>query len=149
LIAYYNDLFGLPSGYGTDTIWRTSPGGPIRHPAAPGRSGWHRDFLSQYAPSEVDGLMRIRQLLDTEADAILFLDDRFLLVECKYLSHLRQDQYERQVQMGKMLGKRLGKLFHLGMVVETPRDDRFARISVPYVLWSEIETWLKSVGVTV
>ena len=35
------------------------------------------------------------------------------------------------------------KDFYFEMVVEDERDPRFARIDVPCVLWSEIETWLK------
>jgi hypothetical protein len=51
-IARYNRRFGLTTDFGVDTIWRTQPGGPIRHPAAPGRQGWHRAFLSQYVSHE-------------------------------------------------------------------------------------------------
>jgi hypothetical protein len=84
-IARYNQRFGLAAGFGIDTIWRTQPGGPIRHVAAPGRQGWHRAFLSQYvSDEEVGHLMTIRQWLDTEADAILLLSGHVVTIECKY-----------------------------------------------------------------
>ena len=45
--------------------------------------------------------------------------------------------------MGETLARRLGKVFHFGMVVEDERDPRFARIDVPHVLWSEIRSKLE------
>jgi len=87
--------------------------------------------------------MRIRQLLNTETDVILFLNDCFVIIECKYLGHLSLNQYERQGEMGKMLEKRLEKRFYFGLVVQDERDAHFARIDAPYVLWSEIEAFLK------
>jgi len=139
-ITYYNHLFGLPKHFGVQDIWRTAPGGEIRHPAAPGRKGWHRDFLTRYLPPEqVDRLVGIRQLLDTEADAMLLLPQHVATIECKYQSSLRREQYERQMGLGELLGKRLGKEFFFGLVVESPRDFRRARVQAPYVTWAEIE----------
>jgi hypothetical protein len=65
------------------------------------------------------------------------------LIECKYKSEPSTEQYERQQEMGLTLARLLKKDFYFGMVVENERDPRFARIDAPYVLWSEIETWLK------
>lgn len=139
-IAYYNRLFGLTTDFGADTVWRTHPGGPIRHPAAPGRNGWHRGFLTEYvSPADVEQLLAARQLLNTEADAMLLLPRHVVTIECKYRSSLRRQQYERQMRMGKLLGQRLGKEFLFGLVVDTPRDVNRARIQEPYVKWDEIE----------
>jgi len=143
-IAFYNEQLSLfpdlGPNFGADTVWRTHPGGPIRHPAAPGRAGWHREFLAQYLPPEdVDRLMGIRQLLNTEADAMLLLPRHVVTIECKYLSSLRREQYSRQMEMGRMLSKRLGKDFFFGLVVESLRDLKRARIQEPYVTWDEIE----------
>jgi len=139
-IVFYNNLFGMPREFGADTVWRIQPGGPIRHPAAPGRKGWHREFLVQYLPPEdTDRLMGIRQLLDTEADALLRLRRHIVTIECKYRSSLLREQYERQMSMGRLLGKRLGREFFFGLVVESPRDIKHARIQEPHVTWQEIE----------
>ena len=147
LIAYYNDLFGLPSDYGADTFWRKAPGDVIRHPAAPGRSGWHRRFLAQYvSPDEVERLMRVRQLLDTETDALLILPSHMVIIECKYLSGLSREQYDRQMEMGPVLARRLGRALHFGLVVRSERDVRHARIQEPYVTWSAIAGYLKERG---
>ncbi|MBN1247614.1 MAG: hypothetical protein JXC32_08135 [Anaerolineae bacterium] len=143
LIAYYNGLFGLPSDYDAETFRRRHPGGPIRHPAAPGRSGWHRDFLAQHVtPGEAARLMRIRQLLDTEADALLILPRHVVIIECKYLSNLSQEQYDRQMEMGPVLARRLGKTLHFGLVVQAERDVVHARIQEPYVTWDAIAEFL-------
>jgi hypothetical protein len=142
-IAYYNERFGLPVDFGTDTVWRTHPGGTIRHPAAPGRGGWHRTFLAQYlSPEDVDRLMGIRQLLNTEADAMLLLKRHIVTIECKYLSNLRREQYERQMRMGRLLSEWLNRAFFFGLVVESPRDVKHARIQEPHVTWNEIEKQL-------
>lgn len=91
LIRYYNELFCLPEDYGAKTLWRRHEGGPIRHPAAPGRSGWHRRFLAQYVePDEVERLMRVRQLLDTETDALLILPRHIVMVEIKAKAALQK-----------------------------------------------------------
>lgn len=139
-IRYYNQLFGLPDDYGADTIWRTQPGGTIRHPAARGRGGWHRRFLSGHlSPEEVEKLIAIRQLLDTETDAVLISTNHVVVIECKYLGALRREQYERQMRMGPLLGKRLGRGFFFGLVVESPRDVEHAHIQEPYVTWDDIK----------
>lgn len=143
LIGYYNGLFDLPEDYGAGTFWRRHEGGPIRHPAAPGRSGWHRSFLARYVePDEVERLMRVRQLLDTETDALLILPRHVVILECKYLSALSREQYDRQMEMGPVLAARLGKALHFGLVVRTERDVTHARIQEPYVTWSAIATYL-------
>lgn len=139
-IAHYNQLFGLSSDFGADTVWRTRPGGPIRHPAAPGRKGWHRAFLAEHVSlAEVERLLTIRQWLGTEADAMLLLRRHIVTIECKYQSSLRREQYDRQMEMGRLLSKRLGKDFFFGLVVESPRDLKRARIQEPHVTWDEIE----------
>jgi hypothetical protein len=139
-IAHYNQLFGLSNDFGADTVWRTRPGDPIRHPAAPGRKGWHRAFLAEHvSPAEVKRLLAIRQWLNTEADAMLLLPRHVMTIECKYQSSLRREQYNRQMEMGRLLSKRLGKDFFFGLVVESPRDLKRARIQEPHVTWDEIE----------
>ncbi len=139
-IIHYNRLFGLPDDYGADTIWRTRPGGTIRHPAARGRGGWHRRFLSEYLSSEeMEKLMAIRQLLDTEADAMLISANYVVVIECKYLGNLSREQYKRQMRMGPLLGKRLGREFFFGLVVKSPRDVKHTHIQEPYVTWNDIE----------
>jgi hypothetical protein len=147
LIAYYNDLFDLPTDFGVNTAWRTHPGGPIRHPAAPGRKGWHRAFLVEHVSSaDVERLLTIRQWLDTEADAMLLLSRHVVTIECKYQSSLRREQYDRQMGMGRLLSERLGKDFFFGLVVESPRDLKRARIQEPHVTWDTIEERLSLEG---
>lgn len=139
-IAYYNRLFGLSVDFGANTVWRTHPGGPIRHPAAPGRKGWHRAFLAQHvSPADVARLLEIRQWLNTEADTMLLLKRHVVTIECKYRSSLLREQYERQMRMGALLGQRLGKEFFFGLVVESPRDVNRVHIEEPYVTWAEVE----------
>jgi len=139
-IAHYNQLFGLSNNFGADTVWRTRPGGPIRHPAAPGRKGWHRAFVAEHvSPAEVERLLTIRQRLNTEADAMLLLPRHVMTIECKYQSSLRREQYNRQMEMGRLLSKRLDREFFFGLVVESPRDLKRARIQEPLVTWDAIE----------
>jgi hypothetical protein len=146
-IAYYNERFGLSADFGADTVWRTHPGGPIRHPAAPGCGGWHREFLAQYLPSaDVSRLMDIRQQLGTEADALIILPRYVVTIECKYMSDLRREQYERQMRMGELLGQWLDKGFFFGLVVKSQRDAKQARVQEPYVTWDEIEERLPGSG---
>lgn len=146
-IPYYNRLFGLPQNFGIQEIWRTGPDGVIRHPAAGGRAGWHEDFLRGNIPDEeLYALARnMRRMLGTEADALLLTDQRVVWVECKYRSVLSIEQYERQGLTGRRLAERLDKRFHFGRVLEAEPDPRFAKITGPYVLWSEVEAKLKDV----
>ncbi|MGD9101623.1 MAG: hypothetical protein PVF45_14175 [Anaerolineae bacterium] len=143
-IAYYNCLFGLPKDFGVHELWRTAPNDEIRHPAAGGRSGWYEKFLQERIPDPAlyDQARDMRRLLGTEADALLLTNRHVVLIECKYKSEPSTEQYERQEMMGQTLARRLKKDFYFGMVVKDERDPRFARIDAPYVLWSEIETWL-------
>ncbi|MBL7202064.1 MAG: hypothetical protein ISS56_18140 [Anaerolineae bacterium] len=144
-IAYYNRLFGLPEDFGVSEIWRTAPGGEIRHPAAGGRSGWYDDFLRERIRDQkrYTQTRNVRRMLGTEADCLLLTEHHVVLVECKYMGQVSAEQYERQQMMGPVLARRLDKDYHFGMVVETPRDVRYARIDAPYVLWSQIEAWQK------
>lgn len=146
-IAYYNHLFGLPEDFGIEEVWRTAPEGQIRHPAAGGRAGWYEAFLQERIPdSEFYTRARnVRQMLGTEADVLLLTENHVVLVECKYKGGLSMEQYERHQMMGQTLAYRLGKAFHFGMVVAKDRDPRFARIDVPYVLWSEIQSELQEI----
>jgi len=86
----------------------------------------------------------VRRILGTEADLLLLTRHHVVLVECKYLSDFSREQYERQQMMGKVLARRLSKMFHFGLVVEGERDPRVAQIDAPYVLWSEI--WDRMIG---
>jgi len=144
-IAYYNRLFGLPEDFGVQEIWRTAPDGEIRHPAAGGRAGWYEDFLRERIadPELYTSARNVRRMLGTEADVLLLTERHVVLVECKYLSELSTEQYERHQMMGKTLARRLGKTFHFGMVVAGERDPRFAQIEIPYVRWSEIQVKLE------
>lgn len=146
-IAYYNNLFGLPEDFGVREVWHTAPGGEIRHPAAGGRAGWYEDFLRERIPDpELYARARnMRRMLGTEADVLLLTEHYVILVECKYLSKPSVEQYERHQMMGRTLACRLRKAFHFGMVVEDKRDPRFARLDVPYVCWSEIQSRSKQV----
>jgi Holliday junction resolvase-like predicted endonuclease len=146
-IAYYNRLFGLPEDFGLQEVWRTAPGGEIRHPAAGGRAGWYDDFLRERVPDQAlqTQARNVRRMLGTEADVLLLTDRHAVLVECKYKSEPSTEQYERHQMMGKTLARRLEKAFHFGMVVEDERDPRFARIDVPHVLWSEIQSELQEI----
>jgi hypothetical protein len=143
-IAYYNRLFALPEDFGVHEIWRTAPNNEIRHPAAGGRSGWFEDFLRERIAD--DALYKqardVRRMLGTEADVLLITSSHVLLVECKYLGALSSDQYRRQQMMGMTLANWLGKQFHFSIVVDNERDSRFARINLPYVLWTEIKAQL-------
>jgi hypothetical protein len=144
-IAYYNRLFDLPDDFGINEIWRTAPGGEIRHPAAGGRAGWYDDFLRERVLDQAHYTQtrNIRRMLGTEADVLVLTESYVVLVECKYKGEASIEQYDRQQMMGPTLARRLGSKFCYGMVVETPRDVRYARINPPYVLWSEIEAWLQ------
>lgn len=86
--------------------------------------------------------MRVRQLLDTETDALLILPRHVVVIECKYLSPLSQEQYDRQMEMGPVLAERLGKELHFGLVVQKERDVRHTRIHEPYVTWDAIAGFL-------
>jgi hypothetical protein len=146
-IAYYNRLFGLPEDFGVQEVWRTALGGEIHHPAAGGRAGWYEDFLRERVVDQTlqTQAHNVRRMLGTEADVLLLTDRYVVLVECKYKSEPSTEQYERHQMMGKTLARRLGKAFQFGMVVKDKRDPRFARIDVPYVLWTEIRSKLEEV----
>lgn len=139
-IAYYNRLFDLPEGFGIDEVWRTAPGHEIRHPAAGGRAGWYAAFLDERIPDRDlrQRASNLGRVLRTEADLLLLTKHHVILVECKYLSALSREQYERQQLMGAALARRLGKAFHFGLVVQGERDPTAARIDAPYVLWFDI-----------
>jgi hypothetical protein len=143
-IAYYNRLFSLPEDFGVNEVWRTAPGGEIRHPGAGGRAGWYDDFLREHIPDqELRTCARdVRRMLGTEADVLLLTDRHVVLVECKYRSKLSIEQYERHQIMGQTLARRLDKGFHFGLVVEDERDPHFARIDAPCMLWSDIQSRL-------
>jgi hypothetical protein len=140
-IAYYNDIFSLPVGFGIERIWRTAPGQDIRHPGAPGRAGWFEAFLQErISDRELYNKARnIRRMLGTEADVLLLTPEHVLLIECKYLSSLLTEQYDRHIMMGRTLSKRLNKKFVFGLIVEEERDPENAKIKAPFVLWSSIE----------
>lgn len=146
-IAYYNRLFGLPDDFGVREVWRTAPGGEIRHPAAGGRAGWYDGFLRARIPDQIlyTCARDVRRMLGTEADMLLLTYRHVTLVECKYLSELSTEQHERHLMMGKTLARRLDKAFHFGLVVEDERDPHFAKIDVPYVRWREVRSKLEEV----
>jgi len=146
-IAYYNDLFGLPEGFGVKEVWRTAPGGEIRHPAAGGRKGWYEDFLKERVPDRklLAQARDMRQMLGTEADLYIQTARHAMIVECKYRSQFSMEQHERQKRTGQTLARRLRKVFHFGMVCEDDRDSGFAKIKEPYVTWSEIKTKLAAI----
>lgn len=139
-IAYYNKLFDLPEGFGVQEVWRTAPGGEIRHLGAGGRSGWYEDFLKERLPDPdlYERARNVRRMLGTEADLLLLTQHHAVLVECKYRSALSGEQYGRQQLMGEVLARRLGKLFHYGFVIDERDELRSAEIDAPSVLWSEI-----------
>lgn len=143
-IRYYNCLLGLPADFGITEIWHTAPRGEIRHPAAPGRSGWSDEFLrDRIADQDLYKSARdARRGLGTEADVFILTEHYVIIVECKYQSGVRNEQYDRHVMMGTALATRLGRLFHFGMVVDGHRDPNFARIQVPHVLWTEVQMQL-------
>jgi hypothetical protein len=140
-IAYHNDLFGLPSDFGVEEVWRTAPRGKIRHPAAGGRAGWYEEFLEERIPNrDLHRRARdARRMLGTEADVFLLTASDIVIVECKYRSQLSIEQYQRQRMAGETLARRLGRGFHFGIVCEDQRDPEFAKIREPYVTWGEIE----------
>lgn len=147
-VCYYNRLFALPDDFGVDDVWRTAVGGVLRHPAAPGRAGWHESFLEQHiADKELHSRARnVRRMLGTEADVLLITDSYLTVVECKFLSSFLRDEYERQLMMGNTLAERLGKEFHYGLVAEKRGDPRRVQIDAPCVLWSEIQARLKEIS---
>jgi hypothetical protein len=142
-VAYYSELFCLPL---MPSIWRTEPDGPIRHPAAGGRVGWHDAYLKERI--ECQDLYRrardVRRILDTEADAMILTKNHGVLVECKYRTEPSLEQHERHVLMNRVLGSRLQKDLRMCLVVENDRDPRFAKVALPYILWRDIEQWLSS-----
>ena len=146
-IVYYNELFGLPQGFGVMEVWRTAVGGEIRHPAAGGRRGWYEDFLKERISDKklLAQARDLRRMLGTEADLFIQTARHAVIVECKYLSEFSMEQYERQKRAGETLARRLGKGFHLGMVCEDDRDPAFAKIMEPYVTWGEVEANLAEI----
>jgi hypothetical protein len=50
--------------------------------------------------------------------------------------------YDRQMEMGPILARRLGKALHFGLVVRSERDVQHAVIQEPYVTWSAIAEFL-------
>jgi hypothetical protein len=147
-IAHYNPLFSMPADFGIEDVWRTAPGGQIRHPGAGGKGGWYEDFLRERVP-DLDLYQRarnLRRMLGTEADALLLTARHVILVECKYKGSLDTEQYERHIMMGETLARRLHKAFRFGMVVERERDPDLVRLEVPYVCWREIEARLRDLS---
>jgi hypothetical protein len=144
-IAYYNRLFDLPEDFGVRDVWRTAPGAEIRHPKAGGRAGWYDDFLMERISDQAlhTRARDVRRMLGTEADVLLLAARHVILVECKYKGGPSTEQYGRHQMMGETLARRLEKAFHFGMVVEKERDPRYARLHVPYVLWSDIRSRLE------
>ena len=144
-IAFYNRLFGLPESFGVGEVWLTAPSGEIRHPGAPGRAGWFDDFLRERIPINelYDKARNARRMLGTEADVLLLTPEHVVLIECKYKSSLRIEQYERQKMMGRTLAKRLKKEFAFGLVVDDERDPAHIDIEELYVLWTDVEEKLK------
>ena len=144
-IAYYNQLFDLPPSFGVHEVWRTAPDDQIRHPAAGGKAGWYEAFLKERIPDRefYNKARNARRMLGTEADVLLLTSRHVVLVECKYRGEVSTEQYERHLMMGSTFARRLDRDFYFGMVVRNKRDVRFAHIKVPYVLWSEIEAFLK------
>ena len=144
-IAFYNDLFGLPVGFGVREVWLTAPNNEIRHPAAGGRAGWYEAFLQERISDEslYTRARNVRRMLGTEADVLLITDNHVVLVECKYKGVPSAEQYERHQMMGETLTRRLQKTFHFGMVVAGEWDPRFARVEVPHVLWKDVQAKLK------
>jgi hypothetical protein len=143
-IAYYNRLFGLPEDFGANQVWRMAPGGEIRHPGAGGRAGWYDGFLRERISDRnlFARARNVRRILGTEADVLLLTARHVILVECKYLSELSDEQHERHLMMGETLARRLGKAFHFGLVVGDDRVSHFAHVKDPHVCWSEIEARL-------
>ena len=141
LVLYYNRLFGLPDEFGLDDVWRKKPDSDIRHPGAPGRAGWSERFLAEHVSDpELRAQARsVRRMLGTEADALILMQEDLVLIECKYLSDLSMDQYNRHQMMGRTLAHRLGVRFNFGLVVNDERDPGKAQISEPFVTWSEIQ----------
>jgi hypothetical protein len=146
-IRYYNRLFDLPDDFGVDDVWRTEPGGVIRHPAAPGRAGWYESFLEEHiADTELHSRARnVRRMLGTEADVLVITHSYVTVVECKFLSGFLRDEHQRQLMMGRTLAKRLGRQFHYGLVAKARGDPARVQIDAPCVLWSEIEARLKEI----
>ncbi len=146
-IAYYNDLFGLPQRFGVKEVWRTAPGGEIRHPAAGGRKGWYEDFLKERVSDKklLAQARDMRQMLGTEADLFIQTARHAVMVECKYRSQFSMEQCERQKRTGDTLARRLRKVPHFGMVCEDDRDPGFAKIKEPYVTWGQIEEKLAAI----
>lgn len=149
-IAFYNDLFDLPEDFGIKTIWKTAPGGEIRHPAAVGRAGWYEEFLQKRIHDRTlyKRARDLRRMLGTEADLLLLTKSYVVLVECKFKSSPSLEKYKRQLMMGSTLANRLDKSFHFGMVVEKERDSIFAKIQVPYVLWADLGAQLSQMKAT-
>jgi hypothetical protein len=50
--------------------------------------------------------------------------------------------YDRQMEMGPILARRLKKALHFALVVRSERDVKHAVIQEPYVTWSAIAEFL-------
>lgn len=96
-IAYYNRLFGLPEYFGVNEVWKTAPGGTIRHPAAGGRAGLYEAFLQERISNieHYELARNMRRMLGTEADLLILTEEWVILVELKYLSSPSIDQFKR------------------------------------------------------
>lgn len=133
-IAYYNQLFGLPEAFGLDGIWRSAPGGELRHPR-----DWGRAFLRRHVADKAlrKRASAVARLLETEVDLLLLTARHAVLVACCVGGGFSPKRYKRTLKMGELLARRLEKALHPGLVVDDDYEPPFEWKGIPYVRGSE------------
>lgn len=136
-IAYYNRLFGLGEGPALSEVWRSAPGGALRHPA--GRPGWDNATLRHLADkAQRRRAGMVARTLETEADLLLLSARHAVIVECCVLRAFSGKRYKRLLRMSEVLARRLNRSLHLGLLVDDDYQPPFEWKGLPYVRGSEI-----------
>jgi len=144
LTSYYNDLFGLPADCGIERVWRSPRKGRLRLPYQQGAAGWSDKLLRKHIP--VDRYRRrarrVGALMQAEVDVLLLTEYHVVLVTCLYAETLSEQDHALQRRLAGMLEHRLGRMFHLGAVVD--HRDQLGILNLPYILWEDVQDWHKN-----
>ncbi len=140
-IAYYNELFGLPSACGIDRVWRPPHKDSLHLPDLDGKAGWSIKLLRKHIA--VDRFRKrarwISALMRADTDVMLLADHHVVLVLCIRGEQLPEGTYVLQRRLAGILEHRLGRMFHLGAVVDGA--EQLGIVNIPYVRWQEITEW--------
>ncbi|NLG51307.1 MAG: hypothetical protein GX552_14460 [Chloroflexi bacterium] len=141
LIAYYNDLFGLPADCGIEQVWRSPRKGRLRLPYQRGAWGWTDKLLRKHIA--VDRYRRrarrVGALMRAEVDALLLTEYHVVLVTCLHAQTLSEQSHALQRRLAGVLEHRMGRMFHLGAVVD--HRDQLGIVHLPYILWEDVQSW--------